>query len=243
MVTPPRRERIVITAQEAALGELRQRIASGGLRPGQQLRQELLATELGVSIVPVREALKTLEAEGQVVYARHRGYFVAELDARELAEIYRIREILEEEAVTRGVPHLQDDGIRRMRDAIDEIDRLSGTNETAAVAAVNREFHFVLFAAADMPRLTNFIRILWQATEIYRSFCIADSGHRKLANDEHRAILDATCERDVAKVIDLQRKHRSRAIENMRRVLAEETAGLAAAIPAQTRGGGEPAAA
>lgn len=82
----PEQRAMIITAQDAALAALRHRIVSGSLVPGARVRQELLAGQLGLSVVPVREALKTLEAEGQVVYAPRRGYFVARLNLEELAE-------------------------------------------------------------------------------------------------------------------------------------------------------------
>ncbi len=91
------------TAQEAVLVELRKEIASGALRPGEQVLQEAIADRLGVSRVPLREALKILEGEGQVVYHPHRGYFVAELSVADLVEVYRIRDLLEAEAVEVGV--------------------------------------------------------------------------------------------------------------------------------------------
>jgi len=83
------------TAQEAVLAELRRFITTGRLRPGQQIVQDALAVQLGVSRVPLREALKILEGEGQVTYVAHRGYFVTELSLSDLLEVYRIREILE----------------------------------------------------------------------------------------------------------------------------------------------------
>jgi DNA-binding GntR family transcriptional regulator len=224
MRTPPRSARAVVTAQEAALNDLRDRIASGVLHPGEQLRQELLATEMGLSVVPVREALKTLEAEGQVVYAPHRGYFVARLDVRELTEAYRIRELLEDEAVTRGVPLLVDEDISRMKEAIEDIDRHSRANDIMSVNAANRRFHFTLFDAAEMPRLTNFIRILWEMTEPYRSLYIADAAHRRRVNDEHRAVFAAVCARDVAKVIQLLHEHRDNAMDSVKLTLAGDEA-------------------
>jgi DNA-binding GntR family transcriptional regulator len=74
------------TIQHATLVWLRQQIASGRYEPLEQLRQENLARDFGVSVPPVREALKTLEAEGQVLYYPRRGYFVAKLSADELVE-------------------------------------------------------------------------------------------------------------------------------------------------------------
>src|SRR5438093_12123886 len=82
------------TTQQFVLGELRRAITSGQLRPGTPIRQEALSEQLGVSRVPLREALKTLEAEALVVHEVHRGYFVAELSLEDLREVYRIREIL-----------------------------------------------------------------------------------------------------------------------------------------------------
>ncbi|MBL8582662.1 MAG: GntR family transcriptional regulator, partial [Rhizobiaceae bacterium] len=94
------------TAQEAVLYELRRRIVSGEFEPGSQILQDALAEELGVSRVPVREALRTLEGEGQVSYEPHRGYFVVELDLNELVEIYRLRDLLEPEATAKAFPNI-----------------------------------------------------------------------------------------------------------------------------------------
>src|SRR5674476_1570791 len=74
------------TAQEAVLAELRRLITAGLLRPGQQIVQDALAVQFGVSRVPLREALKILEGEGQVTYVAHRGYFVTELSLSDLIE-------------------------------------------------------------------------------------------------------------------------------------------------------------
>ena len=89
------------TAQEAVLVEVRSRILRGDIAPGTPLRQEDLAASLGVSRVPVREALRILESEGHVTYIAHRGYRVAELDLDELAEIYHLRALIEDDLARR----------------------------------------------------------------------------------------------------------------------------------------------
>jgi DNA-binding GntR family transcriptional regulator len=222
------RTRAVVTAQEAAISELRERIARGQLRPGEQILQETVAHELELSVVPVREALKILEAEGQVIYGPHRGYFVAQLNIKELTEAYQIRQLLEDEAVARSVPRLGKEDFARMREAIRDIDRHSRRKDIPAVTAANRRFHFTLFEAADMPRLTNFVRILWDATDPYRSVYFTDSKNRHLVNEEHRAVLEAVLAGDADRAVKLLQEHRRNAIESLCETLAadeENTAG------------------
>lgn len=96
------------------LDELRRMITSGELEGGRQVIQDSLAAKLGVSRVPLREALKVLEGEGHVVYRPHRGYFVTELSVADLEEAYRIRALLEAEALAVAVPLLSDEDIERI---------------------------------------------------------------------------------------------------------------------------------
>ena len=102
------------TSQEAVLGEIRRAIMSRELQPGERVRQEQLAERLNVSRVPVREALKVLEAEGQVTYQAHRGYTVVALSLEELEEIYLARSLLEKEMTCRAVPKVDAGLIRHL---------------------------------------------------------------------------------------------------------------------------------
>lgn len=111
------------TAQEAVLAQLRRAIVSGELRPGEPIRQSALAERFGVSRVPLREALKILEGEGQVTYRPHRGYVVTELNMDDLLEVYRIRELLEGEAARRAVPRLSETDIATLGFAAAEVTR------------------------------------------------------------------------------------------------------------------------
>ena len=94
------------TAQEVAVGWLRDAIAAGELRPGERIGQEAVAAEIGVSLIPVREALRILESEGLVTYRPRRGYLVTELDLADFEEIYRLRALLETDAAQRGIGRL-----------------------------------------------------------------------------------------------------------------------------------------
>lgn len=213
-VTP--RRRAVVTVQHATLAWLRDQIASGALDAGSQLRQEVLAREFGVSVPPVREALKTLEAEGQVVYAPHRGYFVAELSFPELAENYRIRELLETEAIQRAVPALTEQDVSRMDEAIRDMERAHRQVDVAALTIANRRFHFTVFDAAGMPRMADIIRVLWESTDRYRSLYFSTHEYRERVDDEHRAILEAVRSHDVDTAVKLLRSHREHALDALR---------------------------
>ena len=92
------------TAQDRAAASLRGAILEGLLRPGQRVNQEEWAARTGVSLIPVREALRALAGEGLVAYRPRRGYAVTELDLAGLEEVYRLRRVLETDALLRGVP-------------------------------------------------------------------------------------------------------------------------------------------
>jgi DNA-binding GntR family transcriptional regulator len=201
----------VVSVQRAALQMLREQIAAGVLPAGAQLRQELLAREVGVSVAPVREALKTLEAEGQVVYLPRRGYFVASLTLSELVENYRIRDLLEPEAVRQAIPRLGDEQIARMEQSVDEMEDASRRVDLQAFGAANRIFHFTIFESAGMPRLAEFIRILWESTDPYRARYIVEDTYRCRVNTEHRAILETVRLGDSRATLRLLQKHRTNA--------------------------------
>jgi DNA-binding GntR family transcriptional regulator len=226
MTTAGRPFRRPPTAQEAVLAELRRTILEGELAPGAQILQDRIAEQLGVSRVPVREALKMLEGEGQVSYAPHRGYFVTELDTAELMEVYQIRDILEAEAVTRALPHLGEDDYERMQEAVDDMEAAERGSDIVALTAANRRFHFALMEPCGMPRLLRIIRQLWDSTDPYRSVYFGHERHRKTVRQEHRAILRAVRDRNADELVRELTEHRLHAVESLRNIL--DTAATAA---------------
>ena len=200
------------TAQEAVLLEIRKRLLDGRLSPGEAIRPDAFGEELGVSAVPVREALRILEGEQQVRYRPHRGYLVTELDIRDLREIYAIRELLEPEAVRHSLPRLTDDDFAKMRSAMHEMETVG--NDIVALTAANRRFHFTLIEAAEMPHLQRMITWLWDASEPchYRSPGFMRPDNRTRVDAEHHQIMDAVVARDIDKVIAELSEHRQHAL-------------------------------
>lgn len=208
-----------LTTQEHVLAELRRRILTGEVRPGQAIRAEQLAAELDVSRVPIREALKILEGEGQVAYRPHHGYTLAELDLGDLREIYRIRRLLEDEAAHVALPRLTDGDLAEMREAIGEMETLD--DDVAAMAEANRRFHMTLLEASEMPHLLHHVRLLWNASDHYRSVYYLDDAHRREVHADHRRIVEACEDRDEAALIGALDEHRDRAIDGLRSTLEE----------------------
>jgi len=210
-----------VTAQEGVLREVRLMIAAGTLRPGQQVVQDSLAAELGVSRVPLREALKVLEGEGQVTYHPHRGYFVANLSLDDLVEVYRIRALLEDEALRVGVPLLTDEDLDYLDDLIKDVETATESGDISAVTSANRRFHFAVFEASNMPRLVRLIRNQWDATDAYRSVYFAAPTNLEHMNSEHAQMMNALRERDAETVIELQSEHRENSVSVVGQVIAQ----------------------
>ena len=209
------------TAQEAVLAELRRLITAGLLRPGQQIVQDALAVQFGVSRVPLREALKILEGEGQVTYVAHRGYFVTELSLSDLIEVYRIREILEAEAVSIAVPQMTAEDIHRLEEAERDVRAAADIADVVAMTSANRRFHFAILDACALPRLIWLIRLMWDATEVYRSVYYNDAHNREMVDSEHRALVAAVKAGDATAALVVLTEHREHAIEALRPVLEQ----------------------
>lgn len=213
--TPPVRQ----TAHQVALDHVRTHLSNGTLKPDDRIRQEQLADELGTSVIPIREALKTLQAEGLIRYVPHRGFHVARLSVDELSETYLIRRLLEDEIVRIAAPRLRDEHFATLSASIDEMESAAADGNIGAMIAANRRFHFTIFEAADRPRMVDFIRILWQTTDSYRSMYYAESGARRRVNDEHRSIVEALRAHDVERAVRELDQHRQHAVADLERRL------------------------
>ena len=207
------------TTQDAVLASLRSDILTGELGPGDQIVQELLAERYGVSRVPIREALKTLESEGQVVYYPHRGYFVAELSVADLLEVYLLRALLEAEAIRAAVPTLGDDDVEALAELAHDVDLAADGGDVITMTSANRRFHFALFDAAGMPRLSRLLRQLWEATDAYRALYFQAQPNRDRVAGEHAAMVRALRDRDAEALVTLHDRHRDNSVDAVRAIL------------------------
>jgi DNA-binding GntR family transcriptional regulator len=170
---------------------LREAIAGGSLRAGTVLRQDELARQFQFSRMPVRDALRQLEAEGLVSIHPTRGAFVAGMDRGEIAEIYAVRELLEAEALRLAFPSLGEVDLAAAGSALDQID---GEPDVARWGLLNRAFHLALYRPCGNARLLALIEAQHNASDRYVRILLSNLNYRSRSQAEHRRLL-ALCRR------------------------------------------------
>lgn len=208
------------TAQSRASEALRAAILEGELRPGQRVNQEAWAERIGVSLIPIREALGQLAGEGLVTHRPRRGYVVTELDLDELEEVYRLRRLLETDALLRGVPRATQADVTALRVAAAACRACIQGGDVVAALEANRRFHARLHALSGSGTLVRLIDQLWDRTEAYRAIYYSLPGESEEADAAHAVIVEAVAERDASAAVAAQDAHRQRALAGLRRVLA-----------------------
>ncbi len=192
------------TRQEVIIDRLRGAILRGEFKPGQKLDQNEIADMLKVSRSPIREALRTLAAEGLVDVIPHRGAVVAELSTAELEEIIALRGILEGMAARLAVPKMDVEKIKALEAALKELNQ---TTDLDQWIALNQRFHHIIYQAANRPRLVALIENLRNTVTPYMRQYIASSEHIKGAAASHRLIFEACLKRDPALAEQETQKH------------------------------------
>ena len=196
------------TMQEAVLQELRRRIHDGELRPGTVIRVDAVAGALGVSRIPVREALMILEGEGLVTHRPHVGFTVPSLTAEELEEIYFVRALLEDEALRRALANTTDADRAAAREACRAAEEALQDGQVNAFSDNGRRFHEALLVPCRMPRLLRLLAGLWEATESYRAANSLDRTGQEILQAEHQIMLDAFVAGDEQRLIEAAEQHR-----------------------------------
>jgi DNA-binding GntR family transcriptional regulator len=203
-ITPERRK----TARDLVADGVRDAILQGALEGGEPLRQDELAAHFRVSSIPVREALRQLEAEGLVVIHAHRGAVVSELSFEGVREIVEIRVVLETLAIQRAIPQMTEEDLGRAERMADAIDHEK--NIVARWGELNWEFHAALYAPANRPNLTALIKAQHIKFDRYIRAYHGSSEYKEYkdqAQREHRQLIEICRQGDIAAASELMPKH------------------------------------
>jgi DNA-binding GntR family transcriptional regulator len=195
-------ERRTVAAEAAEF--LRQRILAGELRAGQPIRQEQIAQELGVSRIPLREALKQLEAEGFVTIAPHKGAVVSTLSAEEAEELFALRLQLEAWLLRDAIPRMREADFAHL-DAL--IDESRAPDNLARWGELNWQFHESLYRPAGRPLSLRFLKRVHDNLDRYLRLQIAITRDWDRAYRDHQDLVALSRERNVDTALALLRDH------------------------------------
>ena len=210
---------------EAAIERIRAEILSGRIRPGERIRLRTLEQLLGVSHIPIREALRRLEGEGLVASVPQKGAIATPLSLDELAEVYELRKMLEPLLASRAVPmdasHLKDiEGALAAMEAVEEewLDPNFG--------GLHRAFHWLVISpgARGNRVVEHTIRQLWQTSERYVRFAMVVGRQAPVAAKHHRRLLRAAKQGDGKAMAAELAQHLEHTEAGVRRALAVEGA-------------------
>ncbi len=195
---------------------LRSAILDGRLPPGTAIRQQELATLFGVSRMPVREALRQLEAQSLLKVEMHKGAVVAPLIGEDAVDTYALRVLLETEALRQSIPLLDANDIASARRYIQQLE-----NETrhAEIGRLNRLFHMSLYSKAPNKKLLRLIEDELNEEERFLRFHLSSMGLGKLTQDDHNALADAAGDKLVDEAITVLERHLNNASRVIRKYL------------------------
>ena len=193
------------TKEEQVADFLREGIISGKFERGSRLKQAEIADRLQLSITPVREALKLLEAEGYVTGNSYRGACVAPFDASASEEVLDLRLQLESRLIRGTLQHVTGQDISELQAMNAEFGRAFELGDRAAARGVNYRFHRHLYGIAAMPQTLHFVQILWARYPF--DLINAIEGRGKQAAAEHDEIMRALVSGDLPAAMLAMRKH------------------------------------
>ena len=195
---------IAPSASEVITKHLREAIVAGHFAEDEPIRQDDIAKLFNVSKIPVREALKRLEAEGLVMFQRNKGAVVTRISEPELAQMFEVRILLEDKVLRLAIPNMSEETFTRAERICDEF---IGETNIGRWAELNWELHACLYEPAQRPFLVGLIRSIHDKLERYLRLQMSLSEGKDRADHEHREIIAACRARDVERAVTLLDEH------------------------------------
>jgi DNA-binding GntR family transcriptional regulator len=204
--------------------QIRARIVLGQMRPGEWVPMDLLAKELGSSRVPLREAVRQLEAESLVTSIPRRGAVVSQFDEGDVRDSFTILETVEGIAVARVAESADAEVVGAMHRWAQEIAALQDKPVSEEMLNAHRAFHFLLFDAGGGTVLLRHLRMLWYTCERYVMLCMPDPKRRAESLGEHEELCRCIGRRDRTGALDILQHHLHASLASVLQHLPESTA-------------------
>lgn len=202
--TKPKRAKAV----EQALSHLRSKVIGGELMPGEQIRQQEMADEMGVSRVPLREALNLLADQGLLHHRPNQGYFVAKRAPNEHAQVRRMLQLLENELLD-SIEWPSETQLRQLERLNAEMRKVVDQPDWTPLVRLNREFHRLMFSWSPYTVIYEEVMRLWTLADpfIATKMSLRDARHRTV--EEHDRIIEALRLQDRTHCLHTMDEHRS----------------------------------
>jgi len=218
---------LVRSASVAATELIREAIVDGRLHPGQRLKEEELARELGISRTPVREALLMLQGEGLVDATPNRGAAVRAHTAEDLDDLYQMRALLEGHATKRAASRLAEQEIASLRASCGRFEALLGSETNLReLVEENMTFHATILDGAGSARLAAMVRNVIKLPLVYRSYIWYSPEQQRISSHYHVQITNALAARDAERAEIIMKEHifeaRDHLVAHVRELEADE---------------------
>jgi DNA-binding GntR family transcriptional regulator len=215
---------VVQTLSEQIFTLVRDRIISGKIPVESAIRQDALAAELGVSKIPLREALVRLEQEGLLIAQANRGFFVRSLTADEAEEVYALRLKIEPDAVAMASKVATDADKAAAKTALKELDR-AAASDRSSVGKLNRAFHMSLVRPLKHQITMQIVERLNIISERYVGKHLEPAGRDDRAHKEHQTMLDLWSAGKAEEAAAMMHEHIANTLEDLRREFEQDKAG------------------
>ncbi|WP_209507529.1 MULTISPECIES: GntR family transcriptional regulator [unclassified Ruegeria] len=204
--------------------DLRERILNGELAEGEAIRQEALAEEYDVSRMPIREALKRLNAEGLIQWANNRGGSVTKHSLKEIGEIFDLRMLIEVDLFRRAIPQMTSADFARCNEILTQMEASYDENDVGKWGILNYQYHSALYAASQR-KLTNELldRVNLQSDRYVRMH-LSVMKQREPAKKEHRELLKLAQAGNVDEACDMLMRHIRRTKEQLLEMIVAKRA-------------------
>ncbi|MFV0464997.1 MAG: GntR family transcriptional regulator [Lachnospiraceae bacterium] len=213
---------VYLPLRDVVFQTLREAILKGELQPGERLMELQLASKLGVSRTPIREAIRMLQQEGLAVTIPRRGAEVAKMTEKDMEDVLQIRETLDILAAQLAADNINKSQLEELSEAVQVFETATQTGNVREIAVTDVAFHDIIYKATGNPKLVVMLNNLREQIYRYRVEYLKDHRNYPMLIDEHRKIYDALQKRDKEAVSKAMKDHVGNQAVTVKQIIREQ---------------------